>query len=160
MEKTADSSQEIKNLILECSFEDLDVVSVCRACSEDSDPPDAFLITANRAVNRLLGMRLGFLELGQSLPCPGLPLAGAAFDPCWGFAEAAVERHRDGSASFLTPVNRFDLGEHGDTYGYRLCSLERLEVPEVVAELVRIRGELERIGRAREQASIATVTRV
>jgi hypothetical protein len=121
---------------------DLDIEYICREFGEEEDPPNAFLVSGEAIADQLLAISLKFLEEGQQLPCPGLPLAGAAFDPDWGFSQAEVAVRRDGTAEFRLPSVHFETLASGDVYGYRLCIIDNHEVPEVIGQLAHIRAEL------------------
>jgi hypothetical protein len=83
-----------------------------------------------------------FLEQGQLLACPGLPLVGAAFDPDWGFARAEIKLDPDGKADFRLPSGHFDTFRDGDTSRYRLCPVDAQEIPQLIRQLAHIRAEL------------------
>ena len=121
---------------------DVDIERICRESSEKAQPPEVFLLTSESVGSALLGISLAFLERGQLLPCPGLPLVGAAFDPDWGFARAEIKLHRDGSAEFCLPRDRPDTFTEGDMFGYRLCPIDNHEIPDVMSQLAYIRAEL------------------
>src|SRR5579859_7525996 len=142
---------------IDIELSDLSVEEICRKCSEDQQPPEAFLVASISTANQLLGVSLPFLEQGQSLPCPGLPLVGAAFDPTWGFAEATVGKCEGRLADFRAPISRFDMGEHGDTYGYRLCPIDVEQIPVAIGQLARIRAEMDKMNRRPKQMSVAKV---
>jgi hypothetical protein len=136
---------------------ELDIEQICRLYSEAETPPEAFIVRSKLVEGQLLAISLGFLEDGQQLPCPGLPLAGAAFDPAWGFSQAEVGLRRDGSAEFRLPPVHLENLASGDVYGYRFCVLEDNEVPEIIAQLAHIRGELARRRRADQKQETARV---
>jgi hypothetical protein len=123
---------------------EVDIEGICREYSEAEAPPEAFMASSELIEGQLLAMNLEFLEEGQQLPCPGLPLAGAAFDPDWGFSQAEVGMRRDGSAEFRLPSMHFGSLASGDIYGYRMCIIDNHEVPDVIVQLAHIRAELAR----------------
>jgi hypothetical protein len=123
---------------------ELDIERICREYGEAEAPPEAFTVSSKLIEGQLLALNLEFLEEGQQLPCPGLPLAGAVFDPDWGFSQVEVGLRRDGSAEFRLPSIHFESLANGDVYGYRFCILDDHEVPEVVDQLAHIREELAR----------------
>ena len=114
---------------------------LCKTLSESADNPQVVLISSDRCVNKLLAIRLLFLETGQTLDCPGLPLIGAAFNPTWGFAEAASVQE-PGDSRFEAPLNRNDLGEVGDVHGFRFCPISEDEIPTVISQLKQIKAAL------------------
>lgn len=137
---------------------ELDIERICREYGEAEAPPEAFLISSELIEGQLLAINLEFLEEGQQLPCPGLPLAGAAFDPGWGFSQAEVGVRRDGSAQFRLPSMHFESLANGDLYGYRLCIIDDHEVPEVIGQLTHIRAELARHRREPKRSKGVPIT--
>jgi len=123
---------------------ELDIERICQEYSQADAPPEAFMVSSKLIEGQLLAINLALLEEGQQLPCPGLPLAGAAFDPSWGFSQAEVGVRRDGSAQFRLPSMHFESLAKGDLYGYRLCIIDDDEAPEVIGQLAHIRAELAR----------------
>jgi hypothetical protein len=136
----------------------LDIERVCRAYSETEAPPEGFMVRSRSVKGQLLAISLEFLEEGQQLPCPGLPLAGAAFNPDWGFSQAEVGLRRDGSAEFRLPPIHFESLASGDVHGYRFCVLDDHEAPEAIAQLAHIRVELERYRSAVQKREGVRVT--
>ena len=147
----------VKRYFFELDSDDIDVEKICREFAEDQEPPEAFLVASNSIASQLLGVSLTFLERGQLIPCPGMPLVGAAFDPTWGFAEAAIERHEGGLADFRAPISRYDMGEHGDTYGYRLYPIDVGQIPEAIGQLAQIRAELDKVSCESKRKFVARV---
>jgi hypothetical protein len=141
---------------------DVDIERICREYSEEADPPEAFLATGKSIRGLLLGISLEFLERGQSLPCPGLPLVGAAFGPDGGFARAVISLNRNGSGVFRLPSGTFESAECRDTYGYRLCPIDGNEIPEAISQLGHIRAELAKPkqGHTKKPGIEVTVTRL
>jgi hypothetical protein len=123
---------------------ELNIERICQKYGEAEEPPEAFMVSSKLIEGQLLAMNLEFLEQGQQLPSPGLPLAGAALDPDWGFSQAEVGVRRDGSAEFRLPSIHFENLASGDIHGYRFCILDDHEVPEVISQLAHIRGEFAR----------------
>jgi hypothetical protein len=123
---------------------EVDIERICRERSEEEAPPEVFMVSSEAIAGHLLAIGMEFLEEGQQLRCPGLPLAGAAFDPSWGFSQAEVGTRRDGSIEFRLPSIHPERLSRGDIYGYRLCILGNHEVPEVIGQLAHIRAELKR----------------
>ncbi len=121
-----------------------DVERICEFCSCQENSPDVLLLSGYSTGNSLLLVRRGFLEEGQSLACPGLPLDGAAFDPDWGFARAQVEMRRDGSSQFRLPPGRFETLMEGDAWGYRMSPVENNDLPGILRQLKHIRASLAR----------------
>jgi hypothetical protein len=121
---------------------DMDIERICQGCSETENPPQIFFLSGRSLTNSLLVASVEFLEEGQLLACPGLPLAGAAFDPGWGFARAEVEIHLDGTAEFRLPFGRFETSGDRDAWGYRMCPIDNREIPHAIRELSRIRAEI------------------
>jgi hypothetical protein len=120
---------------------EMDIDTVCKKCSEDENSPQVFLLS-DRIAGSLLGVSTSFLEEGQLLQCPSLPLAGAAFDPNWGFSQAVVGTDAIGRTKFQLPEVHHRFLNSGDTHGYRLCVIENTEIPEVIAQLENIRSAL------------------
>jgi len=158
MNGTEGFSGAVKRSFFELDSDDIDVEKICREFSEDQEPPEAFLVASNSMATQLLGVSLAFLEQGQLIPCPGMPLVGAAFDPTWGFAEAVIERHGGGLTDFRAPISRYDMGEHGDTYGYRLCPIDVGQIPEAIGQLAQIRAELDKARCKPKRVSVERVT--
>ena len=136
----------------------LNIECICRYFGEAEAPPEAFMVSSKLIEGQLLAMNLEFLEEGQQLPCPGLPLAGAAFDPDWGFSQVEVGLRRDGSAEFRLPAIHFESLASGDIHGYRFCILDDNEVPEVISQLTHIRAELARHHREPERSKGVRIT--
>ncbi|HXE08000.1 MAG TPA: hypothetical protein VN612_08895 [Acidobacteriaceae bacterium] len=111
---------------------------------ESACPPEALLISSEESNQHILALSLQFLEDGQRLPCPGLPLAGAGFAPGWGFREIEIARGTTGRMQFRPP-SRWDDGQ-GDLWGYRLCPLEDAEIARTIYELASIRAALGSVG--------------
>ncbi|MHB8390954.1 MAG: hypothetical protein ACYDBH_15460 [Acidobacteriaceae bacterium] len=120
----------------------VDVERICRESSEKSQPSEAFILTSDSVGGAMLAVNMRFLERGQLLACPGLPLLGAAFGPEWGFARAEINLNRNGSAEFCSPHGHSDTFTEGDMFGYRLCPMESHEIPGVIRQLAHIRAEL------------------
>jgi hypothetical protein len=137
------SASATQNLFVS-AVPEVDIERICRECSEEEDPPEAFIVSSEAITGHLLAIGMEFLEAGQQLPCPGLPLAGAALDPDWGFSCAEVGTRRDGSIEFRLPSIHFESLATGDIYGYRLCIIDDHEVPEVICQLAQVRTELAR----------------
>jgi hypothetical protein len=125
-----------------------EIEKICRERSELPRPPQAFLLSASSSKNSLLAVETEFLNEGEGLRWPGLPLLEATFDLDWGYAFIDVGNCPDGSTEFQQPSGRFEDFAVGDTCGYRLCPLENSEIPKLLAELSNIRDELSQ-GRAR-----------
>jgi hypothetical protein len=119
-----------------------DIQRICRRCSERDDPPEVFLLSGDSIGNSLLVVSAEFLSEGQLLACPGLPLAGAAFDPDWGFARVEIDSHIVGSGEFRLPAGRFEDYRDGDIWGYRMCPIDNHELPRVIRQLACIRETL------------------
>lgn len=119
-----------------------EVEQVCQEQCERDDSPQAFVVGGVLTANSLMAVKRDFLEDGQCLTWPGLPLAGATFDPNWGFALAEVTRGDGGSARFVPPSRAIDASSSGDTWGYRLCPIDHCEITEAIAQLARIRSKL------------------
>ncbi len=144
MIETDDASAGVKDASIVSAPADVDIEDICRKYSEGEHPPEAFLVNSKSIGNALLGVSVQFLERGQLLPCPGLPLVGALFDPCWGFAHAVIGLYREGTADFRLPPGQLDVVGDSDTYGYRLCPIDNHEIPEAIKELAHVRAELAR----------------
>lgn len=136
------SGAPVKCALVVFAQADLDIERICREYSEEANPAEVFLVTGKSMGSALMGVSLEFLERGQLLPCPGLPLAGAAFDPDWGFARAVIGLHSGGIADFRLPPGYLDTVEDRETYGYRLCPIDHHEIPEAIKQLAHIRAEL------------------
>jgi hypothetical protein len=144
MIETEGASARMKDACIVFALADVDIEGICRKCSDAAQPPDVFLVSSKSIGNALLAVSLTFLEAGQLLPCPGLPLIGAAFDLDWGFASAVIGLNRDGMADFRLPAGPFDIEGERDTYGYRLCPMDNHEIPEAIGQLAHVRAELAR----------------
>jgi hypothetical protein len=144
MTQTSGVSAQANHTLFVTAACEVDIERICREYGEAEAPPEAFMISSKLIAGQLLAINLEFLEEGQQLPCPGLPLAGAAFDPDWGFSQAEVGLRRDGSAEFRLPSIHFESLATGDIYGYRFCILDDHEVPEAIGQLAHIRGEFAR----------------
>jgi hypothetical protein len=144
MVEAGSASAQAKYAFIRFAQANHDIDRICQEISERAQSTEAFFLTSESVGNALLGVSVEFLEEGQLLPCPGLPLAGAAFDPDWGFARAEINLHRDGSANFRLPFGHFDNFRDGDTSGYRLCPIDNHEIPDVIGQLAHIRAELAR----------------
>ena len=142
MIETESASAGAKDDCIVFALADVDIEGICRKHSEMAHAPDVFLVSTKSIGNALLAVSLTFLEEGQLLPCPGLPLVGAAFDPDWGFASAVIGLNRDGSADFRLPAGPFDIEGERDTCGYRLCHIDNHEIPEAIGQLAHVRLEL------------------
>jgi hypothetical protein len=128
-----------------------EIEKICTDCSELPDPPQAFLVSASSSRNSLLAVGTEFLNEGEGLQWPGLPLLGATFDLDWGYAFIDLKNRSDGSLEFQQPSGRFEDFAVGDTCGYRLYPLDNQEIPTLLCELSKIRNELsERRTRAAE----------
>jgi hypothetical protein len=119
-----------------------DIERICEECNERERPPEIFVLSSKSMSNALLAVKVEFLEDGQLLGCPGLPLVGAVFDPDWGFARAEVESRALQPAEFRVPKGHPNTFTSGDTWGYRLCPIDNHEIPDLIRELARIRVEL------------------
>jgi hypothetical protein len=119
-----------------------DIERICQECGERERPPEVFLMSSRSIGNALLAVKVEFLEDGQLLGCPGLPLVGAVFDPDWGFARAEIESRELQPTEFRVPKGHPDTFTGGDTWGYRLCPIGSYEIPDVIGELAHIRTEL------------------
>jgi hypothetical protein len=137
------SAQANQTLYITAASE-LDIERICREYGEAEAPPEAFMISSKLIEGQLLAVNLEFLEEGQQLRCPELPLAGAALDPDWGFSQVEVGLRRDGFAEFRLPSIHFESLATGDIHGYRFCILDDHEVAEVIGQLTHIRGEFAR----------------
>lgn len=144
MVETGDVPLKAKYVFIQNTSASRDVERICQEKSEETQPPEALLLSGRSLSNSLLAVSLGFLERGQLLKCPGMPLIGAAFDPEWGFARVEINFNRRGSAEFCLPHGDFDSFTDGDTCGYRLCPVDNHEIPDLIEQLVRIRVELAR----------------
>jgi hypothetical protein len=142
MIETESASAGAKDDCIVFALADVDIEGICRKYSEEAHPPEVFLVNSKSIGNALLAVSLEFLEQGQLLPCPGLPLVGAAFDPDWGFASAVIDLNRNGSADFRLPPGPFDIEGERNTYGYRLCPIDNHETPAAIQQLAHIRAEL------------------
>ena len=121
---------------------DLDIGRICELEIETTKPSDAFLISHSGMAETLLCVRLGFLEEGQRLPCPGLPLAGAVFDPGWGFASVTIQHAIQGVGRFSIRSNNLHNSVQGDIFGYRVCPVSGPELPQIGRDLASIRARL------------------
>ena len=119
-----------------------DIERICQECSERERPPEVFLMSSKSMRNALLAVKVQFLEDGQLLGCPGLPLVGAEFDPDWGFARAEIELRDLQPAEFRVPKGHPDTFTSGDIWGYRFCPIGSYEITDAIRELARIRAEL------------------
>jgi hypothetical protein len=119
-----------------------DIEHICEEYGAKEEPPEVFLVSSRSFRNSLLAVRLEFLESGQLLACPGLPLVGAAFDPDWGYARVEIVKCTDGSGEFREPTGQPDTYRDGDVSGYRLCPIDNHEIPDVITQLAHIRAEL------------------
>jgi len=117
---------------------------ICQDRGESQEPPQAFLVSTSCTQNSLLAVRTDFLDRGEGLPWPGLPLLGATFDLDWGYAYVDVQIRADGATVFEQPFGRFEDSETGDIYGYRFCPVDDSGLPQTIRELGRIRKELTR----------------
>lgn len=142
MIETKGAPMRAKHAFIVSAREDLDVERICRECSEEACPPEVFLVNCKSIGNALLGVRLEYLEQGQLLLWPGLPLVGATFDLDWGFASAVIGLGRDGSTDFRSPEGLFDVAGDRDTFGYRLCPIDDHEIQEAIEQIAQIRAEL------------------
>ena len=155
--KACDASVQERFGFIGREMPDVDIEQICQERSEMENPPGAFLLSVGSAANSLLAVRVEFLEDGQLLPCPPPPLAGATFDPDWGYARAEIELLQGQSAEFRLPQGRFETFRDGDTWGYRMCPIDNCEIPNVVRQLARIRAEL---AKPRHQAATETGIKV
>lgn len=112
------------------------------AASERQNPPDAIVLSSPKVKNRLLAVNLQFLESGQTLPLPGCALAGAVFNPGWGFSQAEIAQLPDGSAEFRLPNASYENLDNGDVYGYRVCPIDDRELGTTRGELRNVRRAL------------------
>ena len=119
-----------------------EIRKICQHQSEIPNPPQAFLISADSMQNSLLAVRTDFLDDGEGLPWPGMPLLGATFSLDWGYAFVDVSKNTNVSAKFEQPACRFEDAAVGDTWGYRLCPVDDRELPKILDELAYIRNEL------------------
>jgi len=126
---------------VEVSVPPFDLAKICQECSEADSPAEAMLISGNTN-EHVLAINLQFLEEGQQLPCPGLPLAGAVFDPSWGFTQIEMARTPDGATRIHLPLTNSDDLSQGSIFGYRVCVIEDNELASVTHQLARIRAEL------------------
>ncbi len=122
----------------------MNIDSICQECSERENAPEAFLLSNTSFGNSLLAVSTFFLEDGQLLNCPGLPLVGAVFDPDWGFSRAELKQRHGSRAEFRVPSGHPDTFTSGSTWGYRLCPIDNSEIPDLIKQLVHIRTELAR----------------
>jgi hypothetical protein len=120
----------------------LDIERICQERSEEAKPPEVFLLSCRSLANSLLAVNVEFLEKGQLVPYPRLPLFGEAFDPDWGFARAEIKLHGAGPAEFQVPPGHPDTFTNGSTWGYRVCPIDSREIPDTIAQLAHIRAEL------------------
>ena len=144
MTRTSGVPVQANQTLFVAAVSELDIERICREYGEAEAPPKAFIVSSKLIEGQLLAVNLEFLEEGQQLPCPGLPVAGAAFDPDWGFSQVEVALRLDGSAEFRLPSIHFETLASGDIHGYRFCILDDHEVPEVIGQLTHIRAELAR----------------
>jgi hypothetical protein len=142
MTQTGNTLEQEKRIFVVPAHFGIDIERICEGQSEKENPPEVFLLSSECIGGHLLAVESRFLEQGQNLTCPGLPLVGAPFGPGWGFSEAVVGKRSDGSAEFQLPPLHSEILASGDTWGYRLCILEDRELPEAIAQLTRIRQEL------------------
>jgi hypothetical protein len=140
--------------------DEVEIQRVCRECSEEVNPPDVFLVTSESMGGALLGVSVMFLERGQFLPWPGLPLVGATFDPDWGFARAVTCLDRDGAGDFQLLPTPFDSEGDRNSYGYRLCPIENREIPLAIRQLEHIRAELAKPKRRSRKRPGANLTAI
>jgi hypothetical protein len=144
MTQTPGISAQANRTLFVAAAAGLDIERICREYGEQENPPEAFMVRSEAIEGQLLAINLAFLERGQLLPHPGLPLAGAAFDPGWGFSQAEVCKRRDGLFEFRLPSLHFETLASGDIYGYRMSIIDDHEVPEAMGQLADIRRELAR----------------
>lgn len=144
MTRTSGVPVQANQTLFVTAVSELDIERICREYGEAEAPPKAFIVSSKLIEGQLLAVNLEFLEEGQQLPCPGLPVAGAAFDPDWGFSQVEVALRLDGSAEFRLPSIHFETLASGDIHGYRFCILDDHEVPEVIGQLADIRREFAR----------------
>lgn len=144
MTQSPDVSARANQTLFVDAASELDIERICREYGGAETPPEAFIVSSKLIEGQLLAMNLEFLEEGQQLPCPGLPLAGAAFDPDWGFSQVEAGLRRDGSAEFRLPPIHSESLASGDIHGYRFCIIDDQEVPGVIGQLADIRRELAR----------------
>jgi hypothetical protein len=119
-----------------------DIERILEECSERTQVPEVLLLTSESVDGAILAINMEFLEQGQLLACPGLPLVGAAFDPDWGFARVEIKLIPDSKADFHLAGGHFDTFRDGDTSGYRLCPIDAQEIPQLIRQLAHIRAEL------------------
>jgi hypothetical protein len=144
MSQTSGVSAQANHTLFVTAACEVDIECICREYGGAEAPPEAFMVSSKLIEGQLLAISLEFLEGGQQLPCPGLPLAGAAFDPDWGFSQVEVGLRSDGSAEFRLPSIHFESLASGGIHGYRFCILDDHEVPEVIGQLANIRREVAR----------------
>ena len=121
---------------------DMGIERILEEYSERAQPPEVLLLTSESVDGAILAINMEFLEQGQLLACPGLPLVGAAYDPNWGFARVEIKLNPDGKADFCLPGGHFDTFRDGDTSGYRLCPVDTQEIPQLIRQLEHVRVEL------------------
>lgn len=119
-----------------------EIERICQYRSELSDPPQAFLISTDSTQNSLLAVRADFLDCGEGLSWPDMPLLGAAFNLDWGYAFVDVITASNGLVRFEQPSCRFEYSAKGDTWGYRFCPVENCEISKLINQLSDIRKRL------------------
>src|ERR1700722_15657023 len=145
-------------ITIDFALSDMDIERICQEFSVRENPPQIFLLSGRTVANSLLVASVEFLEDGQLLACPGLPLAGAAFDPGWGFPRAEIEIHQEGTAEFRLPLRGFETSLDGNTWGYRMCLIDNQETPNAIRELSHIRTEIAKPRKRGLEEKGATVT--
>ncbi len=134
-----------KRNTIESAMLAMNIDSTCRECSERENAPEAFLLSNTTFSNSLLAVNTFFLEDGQLLNCPGLPLIGASFDPDWGFSRVELGQRRGSRAEFQVPSGHPDTFTNGSTWGYRLCPIDNSEIPDLITQLFNIRTKLAKL---------------
>jgi hypothetical protein len=142
MVETVNVLSQEKHASIGLAQPNIDIERICQEYSEAEKSPKVFLMSSRSVANSLVAVKVEFLEDGQHLTCPGLPLVGAAFDPDWGFARVEIELHQGKPGEFRVPSGHPDTFTSGDTWGYRLCPIENHEIPDVIRQLAHIRAEL------------------
>jgi hypothetical protein len=119
-----------------------DIEQICQNRSELAFPPQAFLICADSTQNSLLAVSIDFLDGGEGLPWPGIPLLGATLNLDWGYAFVHVINEPNGLVRFEQPSCRFEDSAVGDVWGYRFYPVDNREIPKLLNEFASIRSEL------------------
>jgi hypothetical protein len=119
-----------------------EIEQTCRNQSEVQIPPQVFFIKSSKMRNSLLAVRTDFLDEGEGMPWPGLPLLRASFNLDWGYAFVDVKADAEAKSKFEQPSCRFEDSATGDTWGYRLCPVDDCEIIKTLEELAHIRLKL------------------